>query len=58
MSNKNQFWIDFCLKWGIKIIPPYGNTQINRCDVSFDLDNLILDNTSYVTPKLEPFYSD
>jgi hypothetical protein len=26
--------------------------------VSFDLDNLILDNTSYVTPKLQPFYSD
>jgi hypothetical protein len=26
--------------------------------VSFDLENLVLDNTSYVTPKLQPFYSD
>jgi Putative transposase, YhgA-like len=26
--------------------------------VSFDLDHLILDNTSYITPKLQPFYSD
>ncbi len=26
--------------------------------VSFDLDNLVLDNTSYLNPKLQPFYSD
>jgi hypothetical protein len=27
-------------------------------NVSFDLDNLVLDNTSYVNQRLEPFYSD
>jgi Putative transposase, YhgA-like len=26
--------------------------------VSFDLDHLVLDNTSYLNPKLQPFYSD
>jgi Putative transposase, YhgA-like len=27
-------------------------------NVSFDLDHLVLDNTSYVNQRLEPFYSD